>query len=195
MDKDRALVRRCKRGDRSAFKELVELYQKKVFVVAYGMVHNADDAMDIAQEAFVKIHRNLRRFKGTSSFYTWIYRIVLNLSIDFLRREGRLPTVDFDDTMSHDQVADGGDFAFTHATEDPGMGIDKRRMSAILHRAIDDLSANHRAAIVLREIEGLSYSEIAKIMDCSEGTVMSRLHHARLRLQSALKGFVEKGEA
>ena len=187
MDKDRALVRRCKRGDRSAFRELVDLYQKKVFVVAYGMVHNADDAMDIAQEAFVKIHRNLRRFKGTSSFYTWVYRIVLNLSIDFLRREGRLPTVDFDDTMAHGEVGDGGDFAFGRAQEDPGLGIDKRRMSAILHRAIDDLSANHRAAIVLREIEGFSYEQIAQALGVPEGTVKSRLSRARETLRERLK--------
>ena len=185
---DSELVRESRRGDKEVFQELVERYQRKVVSVALGMVHNRDDALEIAQETFVKAFENLGKFKGESSFYTWLYRIVVNRAIDFQRRERRHPTVGFEDrgtlgsagepyedTLKEERVTDPYHLAQAHEIGD--------RVSA----AIDELTPDHKAVILLREVEGLSYEEISRVMQCSKGTVMSRLHYARKKLQKKLK--------
>jgi RNA polymerase sigma-70 factor, ECF subfamily len=181
---DRELVRDCRRGDKEAFRELVERYQRKVVAVALGMVHNREDAVEIAQETFVKAFENLHRFKGESGFYTWLYRIVVNRAIDFRRRERRRPTVGledrgaeegYDDTLKEERLGDPYQEAQAHEIGE--------RVSA----AINELTPDHKAVILLREVEGLSYDEISRVMQCSKGTVMSRLHYARKKLQKKLK--------
>ena len=187
---DRTLVSRYQKGNQEAFKILVERYQKKVYSIAYGMVHNMEDAMDISQEAFIKVHKYLDNFKGTSSFYTWLYRIVVNLSIDYLRKTGRFSDVDYDDSLDH--ATDSGKTGVLGMVDgNPAKKLAAKEMGEKIGRAISTLSPNHRAVIVMREIEGLSYGEMAKVLKCSQGTVMSRLHHARLKLQKALGDYLQ----
>lgn len=156
--------------------------------VALGMVRNHDDALEITQDAFVKAYENIANFKGESSFYTWLYRIVVNCAIDLRRRQRRRPTIAHEDRerwLERDEQAEE-----RIPDETPTGPFDRVRSHQIAHRiqaAIDELTPEHKAVIVLREVEGLSYEEISHVMRCSKGTVMSRLHYARKKLQSKLK--------
>lgn len=184
---DGDLVRAVRHGDRDAFRVLVERYQRKVTAVALGMVRNREDALEIAQETFVKAFESLQNFKGDSSFYTWLYRIVVNLAIDFRRRERRRPTVPIDETAG----ADGDQGHRLQLKEerlaDPFEQAQAREIGARVAAAVDELTPDHKAVILLREVEGLSYEEISRVMQCSKGTVMSRLHYARKKLQKKLQ--------
>jgi len=190
---DNELVSRCQRGEQQAFRELVERYQKRAYGIAVGMLRNPDDAMDAAQEAFVKVFRNIHGFKGDSSFYTWLYRIVVNVCIDHCRKHGKMKPVEYDETFRRRDEAEGvvpltGNTKPMH----PGAAFDQQELGGAIRDAIDSLSENHRAVILLREVEGLSYEEIATALECHLGTVMSRLHHARKNLQKALKPYLEE---
>ena len=184
---DSELVRESRHGDKEAFRGLVERYQRKVVSVALGMVHNREDAIEIAQETFVKAFENLGKFKGESSFYTWLYRIVVNRAIDFRRRERRHPTVALEDRGA----AGGGegyeDTLKEERLTDPYHLAQAREIGDRVSAAINELTPDHKAVILLREVEGLSYEEISRVMQCSKGTVMSRLHYARKKLQKKLK--------
>ena len=182
---DQALIVQCRAGDQNAFRELVSRYQRKVYGIAFGMVHNADDAMDVTQEAFIRVHKYLDRFKGTSSFYTWIYRITVNLCIDHLRKRGKSQTVDYDDAIAHDEDSEVALLPSTLHMR-PDRNLDRRELGEIIDKALKTLSPAHRAVILMREVEGLSYKEMAEAMQVSTGTIMSRLFHARRRMQVAL---------
>ncbi|MFT6396062.1 MAG: RNA polymerase sigma-70 factor (ECF subfamily) [Bradymonadia bacterium] len=185
------LVKLARNGDRMAFQKLVERYQRKIFGLCYGMVRNQDDAMDLVQETFVKVFKNLVRFEGQSSFYTWAYRIATNVCIDFLRKAKRQRTVDYDDAiMRDDEVEDVGSLLPSRLGVNPAKVYGRRELLEKIEEALGTLSPNHRQAIVLREVEGLSYQEIADIMEVSIGTVMSRLHHARKNMQKELAEYV-----
>lgn len=181
------LLEECRRGNRAAFQELVEKYQRRIVSLALGMVHNPDDAMEIAQETFVKAYENIGNFKGESSVYTWLYRIAVNKAIDFRRRQRRQSTVSFDNPRPEHE---GQTFEETLQEERP-FGPDQRaqaqQVGERVAEAIDELTPDHKAVILLREVEGLSYEEISRVMHCSKGTVMSRLHYARKRLQKKLR--------
>ena len=195
---DTSLVERSQRGDHAAFRKLYERYQRKVFSLAFGMVHNKEDALEIAQEAFLKAHRNLGRFQGSSSFYTWLYRIAVNVSIDFLRKEKKAgEPLDYDDSMAHHDDVIKGEFPLvsTVGIETPARVQSRHELADQIQRAVDALSEKHRQVILLREIQGLSYAEIAETLQIKKGTVMSRLHHARQNLQKMLRPYVEKGQA
>lgn len=183
---DWELVRQVREGDRSAFRTLVERYQRKMAGLAIGMLRDPDDALDVVQEAFAKAYQNLGRFKGDSSFYTWLYRITVNLCIDHQRREGRLVRLpigasDESDAPSVPAVADESVGA------DPVRGAQDAELRAHLERAMAELTPEHRAVILLREVEGLSYDEMSQALGCPKGTVMSRLHYARRQLQDKLR--------
>ena len=185
---DRDLVRAAQKGDQTAFRQLVERYQRKVYQLALGMMKDADDAMDIAQETFVRVHRYLPSFKGDSSFFTWTYRIAMNLCLDAQRKRGRLSRVD----------AEEGDEAELEAAMDPPSaalaGPQRAALNAELkgklEEALAGLSENHRSILLLRELEGLSYEELAKVLGIRKGTVMSRLFHARLKMQNKLRDYL-----
>ncbi|MBN1945211.1 MAG: sigma-70 family RNA polymerase sigma factor [Bradymonadales bacterium] len=194
-DSDLNLVKRVKNGDKEAFRILVERYQKKVFSIAYGMVHNREDAMDLTQDAFLKAYHNLEQFEGSSSFYTWLYRIAINVSIDMIRRSGKHVLVDYDDRLLRDtEHAEGGLMPSTLGV-DPQRTYGRKELLEQIDRALADLSPIHKEAILLREVEGLSYQEMAEVMGVSKGTVMSRLHHARRNLQARLLTYVEQKDA
>ena len=189
---DLELVRQFQKGDESAFSELIARYQRKVYSVALSMVKNPEDAMDIAQDAFIKVHRYLGGFQGSSSFYTWLYRIVVNLCIDHLRRSGKRINVDFDERIGgQSQAADGNAMMANRQDVDPQRMLSRKELAVQIRGAVDALPPYHRAVIVMREIEGMSYSEIAKAMKVSKGTIMSRLHHARQKLQRSLGEYLE----
>ena len=189
---DLNLVKRAGNGDDDAFRVLVERYQRKVYSIAFNMVRNRDDAMDLTQDAFVKLHRSLTSFQGQSSFYTWLYRIVVNLGIDHLRKAGRFTSIDYDDTYqrNEDQVQGDGSLLPSRLGTNPEKALGRKELMSQMQTALDSLSENHRMAIILREVEGLSYTEIAEVMGVSKGTVMSRLHHARKNMQDALSPYV-----
>ncbi len=189
---DLELVRRCQAGDEAAFGALVCRYQRKVFNVALSMVKDPEDAMDIAQDAFIKVHRYLGSFQGTSSFYTWLYRIVVNLCIDHLRRTGRYASTNFDEKIDHQaHMAEGNGVLSNRQDTNPSKMLGRKELAAQIRVAVEALPPYHRTVIVMREIEGMSYAEIARAMKVSKGTIMSRLHHARKKLQRALGDYLE----
>ena len=187
---DIALVRRCQKGDALAFEQLVIKYRSKVFSMVFGMVQNEQDAWDLAQEGFIKAWRSIHRFKGQASFYTWLYRIVTNVAIDSLRRKGFKKTAEFDDQIAANEVEPGSK---TLPTPDPlpHHGLEREEIRQRIEQAISKLSPEHRAVIVMKEIEELQYNEIAEALGCSIGTVMSRLFYARKKLQTLLKDVYE----
>ena len=189
---DHELVEACKAGDRRAFQALFQRYERKVYAVAYGFLRNQEDALDVTQEAFIKVHRYLPKFEGQSSFYTWLYRIVANLCIDHLRRAGRKKDVEFDDKLRHDGEAEASSDRLPVSTlGDPSKAVQNKEILDAVEASLDQLSEKHRMVIVMRELQGLSYADMAKAMNCSKGTIMSRLFHARRNMQKLLKERLE----
>lgn len=189
---DLELVQRTRAGDETAFGELVRKYQRRVYTVALGLVKNPEDAMDIAQDAFIKVHRYLGNFQGTSSFYTWLYRIVVNLSIDHLRKSGKHASADFDERIApNPSVTDGDELLPSQTDSNPSRCLGRKELAEKILAAVEALPPYHRAVIMMREIEGMSYSDMAKAMKVSKGTIMSRLHHARQKLQKSLGEYLE----
>jgi RNA polymerase sigma-70 factor (ECF subfamily) len=185
------LVRLAGSGDKEAFRELVERYQRRVLAVVMGMLHDREAALEVTQETFIKAFRSIGRFKGDASFYTWIYRIAVNLAIDHQRREWRRPSLDSTRTGGDGQTEDILDrIGDEDPRGDPFEATKDSELRARVLAAIDELTPDHKAVILLRELEGLSYEEISRVMQCSKGTVMSRLHYARKKLQARLKEFV-----
>jgi RNA polymerase sigma-70 factor, ECF subfamily len=180
---DVELVQKCQSGEMSAFQELVSRYHQKVYMVILGLLRNRDDAMEVAQETFLRAYRKIKSFQGDSSFYTWLYRIAVNIAIDAQRRQKRNP-LEFRETM------DGLLEEQNEVAKDPFSDVHDMELRDRLVKAINDLTPEHKAVIVLRTIEGLSYKDIGEILGCSEGTVMSRLHYARKKLQNKLSGFL-----
>jgi RNA polymerase sigma-70 factor (ECF subfamily) len=184
---DQTLVEACKAGDRRAFQALYKRYERKVYSVAYGFLRNQEDALDVVQEAFIKVHRYLPNFEGQSSFYTWLYRIVANLCIDHLRRSVRKRDVEFDDRLRHDGEQEASANLPIRNLGDPSAAVKNKEILAAVEDSLEHLTDKHRAVIVMRELQGLSYAEMAKAMNCSKGTIMSRLFHARRNMQKLLK--------
>jgi RNA polymerase sigma-70 factor (ECF subfamily) len=182
-DEDAQLVRAAQQGDAAAFRALVERYQRKALSVAVGILRDPDAAHDAVQEAFLKVHQRIQSFEGGSQFFTWLYRIVVNLCIDHLRRR-RLDCVDIDDLGSKESewAAD----RVAPAAIDPCESLAAKELRARLRDAFNKLSPAHRTVITLRELNGCSYKEIAQVMNCSLGTVMSRLFNARKYMQAML---------
>jgi len=182
---DSDLIARGRTGDREALQTLVERYQRRLLGVVVGMVRNPEDARELVQETFIRAFKNLDGFKGDSSFYTWLYRIAVNLAIDLRRREGKWSTFEFDEAAPPTEMPGAGGDASSGG--DPFVKVRNRELGDKIFAAIGDLTPDHQAVILLREIDGLSYEEISQTLQCSLGTVMSRLHYARKKLQAKLK--------
>lgn len=159
---------------------LVERYQRRVVGVALAVVHNQDDALELAQETFVRAFQNLPKFESRSSFSTWLYRIAANIAIDFRRHEGRHP-------MVRGEEAETEFGRLPSSQGDSFRAVARSELNQRIQDALKELTPEHRAVILLREVEGLSYDEISEVLQCPRGTVMSRLHYARNRLRDALK--------
>lgn len=178
------LLEKARGGDSRAFSVLVERYQRRVTGVAMAVVHNQDDAMELAQETFVRAYSNLSKFESRSSFSTWLYRIAANLAIDFRRREGRHIVLRGEEAENE----------FSRLPSNTGDSYSETRRNEVRQRinvALKELTPEHRAVILLREVEGLSYDEISEVLQCPRGTVMSRLHYARTHLREVLKDLNE----
>lgn len=181
---DRELVAAAQRGDRDAFKTLFERTHRRAYALALGVVRHPDDALDVVQDAFIKAHKHLDKFEGSASFYTWLYRIVMNLAIDHLRKHRKVKPVELDETRLE---AEGDDPLLPRMLGgNPGQALIDKQIRARIDQALDQLSENHRAVLVMRELEGLSYEDMAQAMSCSKGTIMSRLFHARRNMQKRL---------
>ena len=181
---DKDLVVRLKANDERAFEKLVERYQKRVYMIAYNILRNENDAYDATQEVFLKIFKYIDNFRETASLYTWIYKISYHVAIDIYRKRKKSNSVEYSEFIK----SDGPDVdELHHKIMSPIAQAENSELSRTIESALGKISESHRAVIVLREIEGLSYAEIADILDVSKGTVMSRLHHARLNLQKYLK--------
>lgn len=181
---DHAVVAQCQRGELQAYEILVTRYRQRVYGLAYGMLRNEQDARDVAQETFVRAWLAIKKFKRDSSFYTWIYRITTNLCIDFVRKRERQATTPFAEEIDPDTAASVA--APPSANPLPVRELERKELREQIDAALRELSPAHRAVIQLREFEGLDYAEIARLVGCSIGTVMSRLHYARKHLQKLL---------
>jgi RNA polymerase sigma-70 factor (ECF subfamily) len=188
---DREVVEAVLGGDAAAYRFLVERYQSRVYAMVCGMVRDREEARDLTQEAFVKAFNNLDRFRLESSFYTWMYRIAMNVAIDHLRKHNKRRTSEFNEDVAardNDGVLDPG-----HTSMDPRKILERKRLHKKIHDALETLSPDHRQIILLREVEGMAYKEIADTLEIAEGTVMSRLFYARRKLQQALKDEAPEG--
>src|SRR6266566_6389455 len=180
---DEKLVRRAQRGDMIAFEELVARHRDKIYARAYSMMRNEDEAIDLSQEAWVKGWQRLRQFQGESSFGTWMTRIVINLCLDQLRKQKRQRTESIE-AMSEE--SGGVERQMPVVTPNPTAGLERRELRQRIDRALNQLSHEHRTALILHEFEEMEYKEIAKTMGCSIGTVMSRLFYARRKMAALL---------
>jgi RNA polymerase sigma-70 factor (ECF subfamily) len=175
---DQDLVLRTKAGDQSAYEVLVGKYQNRAYNVAFQILRHHEDALDVAQEAFARAYLSIDRFRGSAGFYTWLYRILVNLAIDHARARGKEPPISLNDS----EVAESQ----REHRPDPRASLESKELGEQIARAVASLPIQQRTALILREIEGLAYQEIARVMNCSIGTVMSRLHAARQKLQQIL---------
>ena len=193
-ESDENLVKLAQNGDKEAYQILMERYQRRIFNLCYGMVRNSEDAADLTQDAFIKGFRNIGRFRGNAKFYTWMYRIAKNACIDFIRKQKRRQTVDFDDAIRREEPVDGDEILLPSPLGiNPAKVAGRKELLEKITDALGTLSDAHREILILREIDGLSYQEIAETIDISIGTVMSRLYHARKYMQHELEDYV--GEA
>jgi RNA polymerase sigma-70 factor (ECF subfamily) len=191
---DSRLIELSIQGDRAAFGVLVGRYQERLYHTAYRLLGNADDAMDVVQEAFLNAYQSLRQFKGDARFFTWLYRIAVNSAISLRRRSARVGSPRL--LGSTDRPGAGGADPpdESHGSE-PGSALERAEEEARLQAALDSLTPEHRAVLVLKEIEGRKYDVIAEVLGVPIGTVRSRLHRARLELRDRLQGAAEAGRA
>jgi len=189
LDEDRELVARVKAGDLAAFRSLFDKYQKRVYVICYGVVRHHEDALDIVQETFIKAHHALPYFRGDSNFYTWLYRIASNTCLDFLRKQKRRPKGEplaEEQKLNTEEEEKKG--VVLKSPDNPRKTVVERELGKEIDAAIQALPPDHRIIVILREVDQLSYEEIAKTLGVRVGTVMSRLFYARKKLQERLKG-------
>ncbi len=181
---DRELVREAQNGNAQAFEVLVARYERKVYGLAYHLCGDAEDAADVAQEAFLKAFSSLRGFRGQSSFSTWLYRVTANVCFDALRSRRRRKTVSLDRPAPG--LAPGGMWQVPDTSGDPAELVERQEVRTAVRRAIGRLHPDHRMVVVLRDLHGLSYEEIAQVLGLKEGTVKSRINRARLALRDHL---------
>jgi len=188
---DQALVERVQQGDKKAFDILVLKYQHRIIKLVARFVRNGDEVQDVAQESFIKAYRALKNFRGDSAFYTWLYRIAINTAKNYLVSASRRATTSAVDVQDAEQY-DSGDWLREYAT--PEKELLAAEIKQVIYKAITDLPSDLKEAVTLREMEGLSYEEIADVMDCPIGTVRSRIFRARDAIDKQLKPLLDNSE-
>lgn len=183
--KDAAVVERARAGDHDAFRVLVERYQGRVYRLALRILRDEEQAQDAAQEAFLKVYRSLDRFEGRSSFYTWLYRLTMNVCLDLKRRDRSDRRVEWNEELPPEP--DDSSPMAPDPIPEPSAELERSQLRDAMQSAIDTLPDDARRTFLLREVDGLSYAEIARALGIPKGTVMSRLHYARRRLRTALQ--------
>jgi len=185
---DLAIVQRVQAGDVRAFELLIQKYRERLFAIIYNLTANREDASDLAQEAFIKAFRSIGSFKGDSSFFTWLYRIAVNASLTHLKRNRMRRFFSFENLSEEVSQSELAEVLADKLQADKPTLI--KELQEKLNEALQRLSLKHRTVVILFEIEGLSHQEIAQVMECSEGTVRSRLHYAKQQLQSYLQDYL-----
>ncbi len=191
MSVDQELVQRVQAGDKSAFDVLIMKYQQRIVNVINGFVHDPVEAQDVAQEAFIKAYRAIPNFRGDSAFYTWLYRIAINTSKNYLTAKARRPPavdVDAEDATNTFDAPELKEF------ETPESNLVSDELEQAIHQAIESLQEDTATAIKLREFEGMSYEEISQVMDCPIGTVRSRIFRAREAIEQKIQTIMGEGE-
>lgn len=188
FDREQKLIKKCMNGNLDAFDELIEKHEKTAYNLALKMLKNPEDAMDVSQEAFIKVFRSIKTFNFESAFSTWLYRIVTNTCLDFLRkRSTNVYSIDnpiqTDDGEIERDIPDDSDT--------PEELLEKKLIKELVNNSIEKLDENHKVVIILRDIQGFSYEEISKILDCSIGTVKSRISRARNNLKEIVSREME----
>jgi len=186
-ESDQQLVERVQQGDKKAFDLLVSKYQQRILNLVGRFVRNPNDAMDVSQEAFLKAYRALPKFRGDSAFYTWMYRIAVNTAKNYLAVQSRRP-MEADQDYDEIEQIDSSGVLRDQATPEHMLLRDEIQDTVV--KSIEDLPEDLRTAIMLREVEGLSYEEIAEVMECPIGTVRSRIFRAREAIDKQLKPLV-----
>lgn len=190
-DVDLTIVRQVQAGDVAAFDRLIAKYRERVFGIVYHMTSNREDSADLTQDAFIKAFQSIQRFGGQSSFFTWLYRIAVNSTLTHLRKTRLRSFFSLERIESDEPVAKEIIDALTDKT-----GVDRdsyvRELQEKLNDAMQKLSIKHRTVVTLFEIDGLSHQEIAEVMECSVGTVRSRLHYAKQLLQAELQPYMRR---
>lgn len=186
---DHEAIERARRGDHGAFKVLVVRYEGRALRLARRVLKDDEKARDAVQEAFLKVYRSLDRFEGRSSFYTWLYRLVLNLCLDMRRRDRSEREVEWTEERAHPAGGEGGALraAVAEGEGGPARLLERAEIRERVAAAIEKLPDMQRETLILREVEGLSYQEIAEALEISKGTVMSRLHYARKKVAKILE--------
>jgi RNA polymerase sigma factor (sigma-70 family) len=185
---ERKLVTRAQAGDISAYDDLVRRYQERIYATIYHMTSNHEDANDLAQDTFIKAYRALQSFKGDSSFFTWVYRIAVNKTINFLKQRKKRTQMslnDLDFNAEHDP-----DLVALVSEKNPRRDLNLAELQQKLNEAMQKLSDVHRLVVTLHDVQGLAHDEISKILDCNTGTVRSRLFYARQQLQAYLSDYL-----
>jgi RNA polymerase sigma-70 factor (ECF subfamily) len=187
-EEDEALVRRTQNGDSSAFDVLVGRYKERLYATVYHMTSNHEDANDLVQDTFIKAYKSLRSFRGQSSFYTWVYRIAVNRTINFIKRRKNRNQYSLDNMESSIQTDPDLVELMSHVT--PRREVALTELQQKLNEALQHLSEPHRAVVAMHDIQGMTHADIARVMKCSEGTVRSRLFYARQQLQGLLSDYL-----
>ncbi len=184
-DKEKNLIIKCQAGDYDAFEVLVKTYSDRAYSVAFGVMGNHHDAADMTQEAFIKVFRNIKKFNFNSSFNTWLYRIVKNTCIDELRKKKRKPAISLDAEIE----GDSGDFSIQISDDSADIQkiLEEQETSRVLMEALEQLGEKHRSVLVLADIKGYDYTEVASMLELPVGTVKSRISRAREKLAVILK--------
>lgn len=188
-DEDQVLVKRALHGDLGAYDALIRRYQERIYATVYHMTGNHEDANDLAQETFIKGYRALKSFKGDSSFYTWVYRIAINKTINFLKQRKNKVHLSLNDLDI--QTENDPDLVALTSEKTPRREVNLTELQVKLNEALLKLSDVHRLVVTLHDVQGLSHEEIGKIMDCNIGTVRSRLFYARQQLQAHLSDYLK----
>ena len=189
MEREQQLIADARKGDVAAFEALIGEHQKRIFSIAFRVAGNPEDAADMAQEVLIKIFRNLGKFQGNSKFSTWVYRVATNTCLDELKKLRRHTAYSLDQELETEEGSVAAELADEAPT--PEESAERRDLQRVVSEAIGMLSEDHKKAILLRDMQGFSYEEIANILQCSVGTVKSRINRARAQLKKIL---IKNGE-